>query len=104
MPSASLLLQRRASMKRVTAVIAAVGISVSMLSAQVTLAEHVAQFRAAQAQVHSESGTHPSVINLDGAASALLFPAAGSVVGSGGTFFRSDVSLVNYLSSDQLIH
>ena len=72
-------------------------------AAQVTLAEHLAQLREAQAQAHAASGVHESVINVDGAASALLFPAAGSVAGSNGTFFRSDVSLVNYLSSDQLI-
>jgi hypothetical protein len=90
-------------MKNATFAAVAFLIAVSA-AAQVTLAEHVAQLREAQSNARATSEVHENVINLDGAASALLFPAAGSVAGSNGTFFRSDVSLVNYLSSDQNIH
>jgi hypothetical protein len=34
---------------------------------------------------------------------ALLIAAAGSVPGANGTFFRSDISIVNYRGQDQLV-
>jgi hypothetical protein len=43
------------------------------------------------------------VIGLDAADSAFVFPSAGSVQGAGGTFFRSDVMIVNHRSVDQNI-
>jgi hypothetical protein len=38
-----------------------------------------------------------------GAAPQILLPAAGSVQGANGTFFRSDINLVNYSSHDQTV-
>jgi len=32
-----------------------------------------------------------------------LIPAAGAVVGNGGTFFRSDITIINYRSADQRV-
>lgn len=38
-----------------------------------------------------------------GAASQLLVPAAGSTPGANGTFFRSDIAIVNFASHDQTV-
>ncbi len=38
-----------------------------------------------------------------GSAPQILIPAAGSVQGANGTFFRSDVTLINYATHDQLV-
>jgi len=43
------------------------------------------------------------VVGVDTADSAFLFPSAGSVQGAGGTYFRSDVTLVNHRTTDQAI-
>jgi hypothetical protein len=43
------------------------------------------------------------VIGLDSTDSAFVFAAAGSVQGAGGTYFRSDVTIINHRSSDQII-
>lgn len=43
------------------------------------------------------------VIGLDSADTAFLFAAAGSVQGAGGTYFRSDVTIINHRSADQII-
>ena len=51
----------------------------------------------------SEGIFRPHVIGLDSADTAFLFAAAGSVAGSGGTYFRSDVTLINHRSVDQRI-
>jgi hypothetical protein len=48
-------------------------------------------------------GLRKKVIGLDSADSALLIPAAGSVAGSGGTYFRSDVTLINHRSVQQTV-
>ena len=47
---------------------------------------------------------HPNEVVLPLSASPqLLIPAAGSVAGANGTFFRSDITLVNLSSHDQNI-
>ena len=43
------------------------------------------------------------VIGLDSTDTAFLFAAAGSVQGANGTFFRSDVTIINHRSVDQRI-
>lgn len=58
---------------------------------------------AAQLPQPAADGTRTKVIGLDAADSALLFAAAGSVRGSGGTYFRSDVTLINHRSVSQEI-
>lgn len=45
----------------------------------------------------------PKVIGLDASDSSLVFAAAGSVQGAGGTYFRSDVTLINYRSVSQRV-
>ena len=50
-----------------------------------------------------EGQRRPQVIKLDATDDSLLFPAAGSVQGAGGTYFRSDVTLINHRSVDQRI-
>lgn len=51
----------------------------------------------------AHSGVHASVITDSVSARALVIPAAGSLAGGGGTFFRSDVTLVNYRSTAQQV-
>lgn len=49
------------------------------------------------------AGVRTKVVNLDAAADAFLFPAAGSVQGAGGTFFKSDGMIVNHRNATQRI-
>jgi hypothetical protein len=44
----------------------------------------------------SRTGVHASALVDSVSTRALVIPAAGSIAGGGGTFFRSDVTLVNY--------
>ena len=46
---------------------------------------------------------HTKALNLDSSTPVLLIPVAGHVQGAGGTFFRSDLMLVNHRSIDQEI-
>lgn len=48
-------------------------------------------------------GVHASAIVDSVSTRALIIPAAGSVAGGGGTFFRSDVTLVNYGSAPEQV-
>lgn len=50
-----------------------------------------------------KAGVAPNVIEFETADSAFLIPAAGSLAGSNGTFFRSDVTLGNFNNTDQNI-
>jgi hypothetical protein len=59
------------------------------------LAELMAQLRATRNQRHA------SVIASSRSSRAFIIPAAGSLRGAGNTFFRSDVTLVNYASHAQ---
>jgi hypothetical protein len=43
------------------------------------------------------------VVQPIGAASQVLIPAAGSTAGANGTFFRSDISIINLASHDQTV-
>src|SRR5216684_223280 len=49
------------------------------------------------------TGVHASAIVDSVSTRALIIPAAGSVAGGGGTFFRSDVTLVNYGSAPEQV-
>ncbi len=51
----------------------------------------------------SADGVRTKVIGLDSADSSFLFAAAGSVHGSGGTYFHSDVTIINHRSATQSI-
>jgi hypothetical protein len=55
------------------------------------------------AQKRGGVGTRAKVVTVDGANPAFLFPSAGSVQGAGGTFYRSDVMIVNHRPADQRI-
>lgn len=76
-----------------------------------TIAEAVAQLRATGPRTtHTlkvpkslANRIRPNVIEYETADSAFLIPAAGSVAGSNGTFFRSDVTLGNFNSTSQNI-
>ena len=48
-------------------------------------------------------GLRQKVIKGDSTEHTFIFAAAGSVQGAGGTFFRSDVSIVNHRNADQMI-
>ena len=50
-----------------------------------------------------EGGARRKVINLDSANNNFIFAAAGSVQGAGGTFFRSDVTIINHRNAAQRI-
>lgn len=50
-----------------------------------------------------KTGIRPNVIEYETADSAFLIPAAGSVPGSNGTFFKSDVTIGNFNGVDQNI-
>jgi hypothetical protein len=50
-----------------------------------------------------EGGARRKVINLDSTNNNFIFAAAGSVQGSGGTFFKSDVTIFNHRASQQEI-
>jgi len=53
--------------------------------------------------VHAAPRLRPLVISLDFHDSAFIIPIAGNAQGSGGTFFRSDVSIANYRGATQKI-
>lgn len=52
------------------------------------------------AQLPAESN---NVIAPLGGAPQLLIPAAGAVAGANGTFFRSDINIINYTTHDQIV-
>jgi hypothetical protein len=76
-----------------------------------TVAEAVKQLRATGTRTRHvmnapklfKAGVRPNVIEYETADSAFLIPAAGSVQGSNGTFFRSDVTIGNFNGVDQNI-
>jgi hypothetical protein len=49
------------------------------------------------------TGVRTKVIGLDTTDSSFIFPSAGAVQGAGGTYFRSDVMIVNHRSSTQRV-
>lgn len=59
----------------------------------------VAQLHASRQQ--KRPGVGAQAITYNGSARAVLIPAAGSVRGGGGTFFRSDITFVNWNVADQ---
>jgi len=62
----------------------------------------LAQLKARRTAVHN--GVRAAAISDPVSARALVIPAAGSVAGGGGSlFFRSDVTLVNYRATPQLV-
>ena len=58
-------------------------------------AQHAAAPRMAKS-AHRLGSARPNVIQYETALDSFLIPAAGSVQGSNGTFFRSDVTFANY--------
>jgi len=48
-----------------------------------------------------KAGVRPNVIEYETADSAFLIPAAGSLAGNNGTFFRSDITIGNFNGTDQ---
>jgi hypothetical protein len=56
----------------------------------------------ARAAAH-RAGVHTSAITDTVSARALVIPAAGSITGAGGLFFRSDVTLANYRDTPQQV-
>jgi len=49
------------------------------------------------------TGVRTKVIGLDTTDSAFIFPSAGAVQGAGGTYFRSDVMIVNHRTTTQRV-
>ncbi len=66
------------------------------------LPELIEQLRAGRSLVRRGEVRVQTVADLRSARSFII-PAAGSVRGGGGTFFRSDVTLVNYADHDQTV-
>lgn len=63
----------------------------------------IGQLMAALPRSSGSPAVRRKVIYLDTTDIAFIFPSAGSVAGAGGTYFRSDVTLVNYRLVDQAI-
>lgn len=61
--------------------------------------ELLAQYHKKQQAGQRGVGTNAIIVNRS--ARALVIPAAGSAAGSGGTFFRTDLTLVNWNAEDQ---
>jgi hypothetical protein len=57
----------------------------------------------AQLRETEQQKVTPSAIVVNRSARALVLPAAGSVQGANGTFFRSDVTFANYADEDQAV-
>lgn len=72
--------------------------AVKLLRATGTRTKHVMKTPAL-----GKNGVRPNVIKYETADSAFVIPAAGSLQGSNGTFFRSDVTLGNFADVDQNI-
>lgn len=66
-----------------------------------TVGQALGQLRASATRRASSRGRH--AISLDLSLSAFIFQGAGSLAGSGGTFFHSDVMISNYRNAQQLI-
>lgn len=49
------------------------------------------------------ASTNAQIVTTRSSAPSILIPAAGSVQGANGTFFRSDLTLLNYRASDQTV-
>ena len=69
-----------------------------MKSSLIIITIFLAATSAFAAQPHADSVVVPL-----SAVSSLLIPAAGNTAGANGTFFHSDISLVNFSSHDQLV-
>jgi hypothetical protein len=63
----------------------------------------LAQLKALPRRATSRTGVHASAILDSVSARYVIIPAAGSVAGAGGLFFRSDVTLVNYSTVPQQV-
>jgi hypothetical protein len=65
--------------------------------------QFLANMRAAQTRSAQRRQVTPNAIITNRSARALVIPAAGSVQGANGTFFRSDVTIANWNDTSQLI-
>ena len=54
-------------------------------------------------RAHAPGKTTPNVIEFETADTSFIIPAAGSVAGANGTFFKSDVSIGNFANTTQNI-
>ena len=64
----------------------------------------VGRLRSYRAQHHTgASQVKPNIVSVDWTKESFIIPAAGSVAGSNGTFFKSDVTLANRRSSPQVV-
>lgn len=69
------------------------------LEAGKPLGELLSQMKSRQAG----GGPRANIIAVDWADSSFLIPAAGNVAGSGGTHFRSDITIINYGTTQQRV-
>lgn len=102
--------ERGSRMNRIGMFLAAVACSASVQAAGTlkvrvgptrTYAQLAAQVRQSLGTVPVPSKRRRNAIAYDLGSYALLLPGAGNLAGSNGTYFRSDVMLVNYLNVDQ---
>ena len=68
-----------------------------------TLAELSAQVRNSIVRPSTPPKRRPNAVIYDLGANAILIPGAGNLPGENGTYFRSDVMLVNYRNIDQVV-
>jgi hypothetical protein len=89
-------------------------LSASSLSAQLiahasdgtTVSDMVSRlrnFREAKRAAKVNGSVKPNVVSVDWAKESFIIPAAGSLQGSNGTFFKSDVTIANRRGSPQVI-
>jgi hypothetical protein len=88
----------------IAALVLATGVAAGQVMSPVATSGTVtiAQALAALPRPHAD-GLRKKVLSLDATEAAFLFPSAGSVIGAGGTYWRSDVMLANYRSVAQRI-
>lgn len=91
-------------MKKIVAFIATTAFAITASAATPkSFAEMMQQARATGAKPHARRAVAPNVISGETSDIEFIIPAAGSVQGSNGTFFRSDVTLVNYNTTPQTL-
>src|ERR1051325_3548517 len=102
----SLACARRPPM-RLTFVMICAALSATPLAARVTVPRHLIRSEIAKSVVAQpvdarivarlfEQTTHAQTVGDNRSSRFFIIPAAGSVAGANGTFFRSDVTLINY--------
>jgi hypothetical protein len=96
-------MKNRCSVGLISIFFSAASLGASQLVPLGTDGTTVSQMMAKVASVQAASRIQPQAVYLDKPLSNFLFQGAGSLAGSNGTFFHSDVAIANYRSISQTI-